>query len=238
MVAKKPTASSRTSPRGKVKVGEKTSPNKEITRKNRDKEVLDVAISVMSERGYSATSIQEVADRVGVLKGSLYHYFGSKEELLFRILTESHNESLEIIESVSALKLDPLQELCEFLSRSAAWYLKNIGRANIYFTESRHLTGDRLVETRLRGRNFERHVKGLVSNAQDQGQISPDLDVRLTVRFLIGALNNIRSWPSRSGRSYDDKELVDAFIGFIRGALGANEVTTQSKLKQRNRISS
>jgi AcrR family transcriptional regulator len=237
MVAKKPTTSTKTSSHGKVKVGGKNSPNKEMIRKNRDEEVLAVAISVMSERGYSATSIQEVADRVGVLKGSLYHYFGSKEELLFRILTESHNESLEIIESISALKLDPLQELCEFLSRHATWYLKNIGRANIYFTETRHLTGDRLVETRLRGRNFERHVKSLVSNAQNQGQISPDLDVPLAVRFLIGTLNNIRSWPSRSGKSYSDSELVEAFIGFIRGALGVSEIAKQGKLKQRNRVS-
>jgi AcrR family transcriptional regulator len=237
MVTKKPTTSTKTSSRGKVKVGEKNNLDKGMIRKNRDEEVLAVAISVMSERGYSATSIQEVADRVGVLKGSLYHYFGSKEELLFRILTESHNESLEIIESVSALNLDPLQELYEFLSRSATWYLKNIGRANIYFTETRHLTGDRLVETRLRGRNFERHVKSLVSNAQNQGQISPDLDVRLTVRFLIGTLNNIRSWPSRSGKSYSDSELVEAFIVFVRGALGASEVAKQGKLKQRNRVS-
>lgn len=222
-MAKKTIPSGKVSLRGKLKVGVKPAPAKEVTRKNRDKEVLAVAISVMSERGYSATSIQEVADRVGVLKGSLYHYFGSKEELLFRILTESHAQSLEIIEAVADLKLAPLQELSEFLRRSAFWYLKNIDRANIYFTETRHLTGDRLIETRLRGRNFERHIKNLITEAQNQGQISSELDLRLTVRFVIGTLNNIRSWPSRSGKTYTDQELVDAFIAFIRGALGARD---------------
>lgn len=220
-MAKKAIPVGKASPRGKAKSNAKVVPAREFTRKNRDKEVLAVAISVMSERGYSATSIQEVADRVGVLKGSLYHYFGSKEELLFRILTESHAESMEIMEAAAELRLAPLQELCEFLSQSAFWYLKNIDRANIYFTETRHLTGDRLIETRLRGRNFERHIKNLITEAQNQGQISGDLDVRLTVRFVIGTLNNIRSWPSRSGETYTDKELVEAFTVFIRGALGA-----------------
>lgn len=220
-MAKKAIPAGKASPRGKAKSTAKVAPAREFTRKNRDKEVLAVAISVMSERGYSATSIQEVADRVGVLKGSLYHYFGSKEELLFRILTESHAESMEIMEAAAELKLAPLQELCEFLSQSAFWYLKNIDRANIYFTETRHLTGDRLIETRLRGRNFERHIKNLITEAQNQGQISGDLDIRLTVRFVIGTLNNIRSWPSRSGKTYTDKELVEAFTVFIRGALGA-----------------
>ena len=222
-MAKKPDPPEKAVKRRTGKVGEKNTPIKEFPRKNRDKQVLAVAISVMSERGYSATSIQEVADRVGVLKGSLYHYFGSKEELLFRILTESHTESLSIIEEVSKLQLPPLQELCEFLRRSSFWYLKNIERANIYFTETRHLTGDRLIETRLRGKNFERHIKNLISNAQNHGQISSELDVRLAVRFVIGALNNIRSWPSRSGKTYTDKELVDSFIALICGALGAQE---------------
>lgn len=220
-MAKKAIPVGKVSPRGKVKSTVKVAPAREFTRKNRDKEVLAVAISVMSERGYSATSIQEVADRVGVLKGSLYHYFGSKEELLFRILTESHAESLEIMEAAAELKLTPLQELCEFLSQSAFWYLKNIDRANIYFTETRHLTGDRLIETRLRGRNFERHIKNLITEAQNQGQIRSDLDARLTVRFVIGTLNNIRSWPSRSGKTYTNEELVEAFTVFIGGALGA-----------------
>ena len=221
MTAKKKSQSSRASGNGHSKAGAKAAPGREIIRKNRDQDVLAVAISVMSDRGYSATSIQEVADRVGILKGSLYHYFASKEELLFRILTESHAESIEIIESAAALQLTPLEELCEFLKNSALWYLKNIDRANIYFTETRHLTGDRLIETRLRGRNYERHVRDLITKAQTLGQINAEQDVRLMTRFIIGALNSIRTWPSRSGITYSDQELTEAFIALIRSALGA-----------------
>src|SRR4051812_25001793 len=52
-------------------------------KRNREAEVIDAAVEVFFEKGYSAASIQDVADRVGVLKGSLYYYIDSKEDLLF-----------------------------------------------------------------------------------------------------------------------------------------------------------
>ena len=189
-------------------------------RRNRDTNVIAAAITVMAERGYSATSIQEVADRVGVLKGSLYHYFSSKEELLFRILDESYQQSAEITREVVALNLSPLEELSEFLRRMCLWYLTNLERANIYFTESRHLTGDRLIETKLRGRNYERHVYSLIESAQNANQISSEINSKLMTRFIIGALNNVRSWPSRSGTVFTNEEMAKAFVEFTRRALG------------------
>ena len=189
-------------------------------RRNRDTNVIAAAITVMAERGYSATSIQEVADRVGVLKGSLYHYFSSKEELLFRILDESYQQSAEITREVVALNLSPLEELSEFLRRMCLWYLTNLERANIYFTESRHLTGDRLIETKVRGRDYEGYVFSLIVSAQNANEISSDIDPKLMTRFIVGALNNVRGWPSRSGKVFTDEEMTNAFVQFTRRSLG------------------
>ena len=189
-------------------------------RRNRDQSVMDAAIVVMSERGYSATSIQEVADRVGVLKGSLYHYFSSKEDLLYRILDESYQQSTELTLEVASLNLSPLEELSEFLKRTCLWYLTNLDRANIYFTESRHLTGDRLIETKVRGRNYERHVYALIESAQNANQISSEINPKLMTRFIIGSLNNVRTWPSRSGTVFTNEVMADAFVQFTRRSLG------------------
>ena len=189
-------------------------------RRNRDTNVIAAAITVMAERGYSATSIQEVADRVGVLKGSRYHYFSSKEELLFRILDESYQQSAEITREVVALNFSPLEELSEFLRRMCLWYLTNLERANIYFTESRHLTGDRLIETKVRGRDYEGYVFSLIVSAQNANEISSDIDPKLMTRFIVGALNNVRGWPSRSGKVFTDEEMTNAFVQFTRRSLG------------------
>jgi AcrR family transcriptional regulator len=196
-----------------------TKPATSTTRRNRDANVIAAAISVMSERGYPATSIQEVADRVGVLKGSLYHYFSSKEELLFRILDESHQQNAEVVARVSALNLSAFEELLEYLRQSSMWYLANVERANIYFSESRHLTGDRLVESQKKSRDYERYIQNLVMVAQEDGDIRVDIEYRLISRYVLGSINNIRSSPSRSGKVYSSQAIVDAFIAMTRSAI-------------------
>lgn len=188
-------------------------------RRNRDMKVLEEAIHVISERGYAGTSIQEVADRVGVLKGSLYHYFSSKEELLFRILEQSHEETTEIAADVAQLGLPPLEELLEYLRRSSLWYVANIQRANIFFTEMRNLSGDRLSHAKGWGRQFESHIQQLVTSAQESGDLRGDQDPRLVTRFIIGAVNNVRNWPSRSGKAFSGSEIADALVALVRNAI-------------------
>lgn len=188
-------------------------------RRNRDDAVMAAAIEVMSARGYTATSIQDVADRVGVLKGSLYHYFSSKEELLFRIVEESHEQTSRIAEEVAGLGLSPLEELLEYLRRSSVWYLENRDRANIFFTDRRHLTGERLTQSNGWGRFFERHIQALVAAGQENGEIRPDVELRLITRFLLGAVNNVRFWPSRSGKSFGVAEISEALVALTRSAI-------------------
>lgn len=190
-------------------------------RRNRDQNVIDAAITVMSERGYAATSVQEIADRVGVLKGSLYHYFSSKEELLFRVLSESHAETDRIADEVKALGLEPIDELSEFLRRLCLWYLTHVDRANIYFTESRQLTGDRLIETQRLGKHFVRQLGDLIGAARARGQINSALDTTLLTDFVLGALNSVRAWPIRSGKKFGQAAMADAFVSLIRTALEA-----------------
>lgn len=184
--------------------------------------MIAAAIEVMSEKGYAATSIQEVADRVGVLKGSLYHYFPSKEELLVRILNESHQQNNDIIERVKALGLSPFEELMAYLRESGQWYLANIDRANIFFSESRHLTGTRLEEALEYGRAYERYVQTLVRKAQSDGDIRSDINDRLISRSVLGSINSVRSWPSRSGsQQFTYDEIMDAFLLLTRSAISA-----------------
>ena len=70
-------------------------------RRKRDEEVVAAAAKVFYERGYSAATVQDIADELGILKGSLYHYIKTKEDLLFRIFEEVHKEVEAILEEVA-----------------------------------------------------------------------------------------------------------------------------------------
>src|SRR5690242_21930048 len=66
--------------------------------RRRQQEIVEAAARVFHEKGYESTSIQDIADAVGILKGSLYYYITSKEDLLFEIIRGVHEEALKNLE--------------------------------------------------------------------------------------------------------------------------------------------
>lgn len=78
-----------------------TAPNRKRIRKSpleRKREILDAAVRLISERGYNGTSVQDVADAVGVTKQGVLRYIGSKDNLLGMVYLESYNVGGDITE--------------------------------------------------------------------------------------------------------------------------------------------
>jgi AcrR family transcriptional regulator len=168
-------------------------------RQNRDAEVLDAAINVFCERGYAAATLQDVAQAVGMLKGSLYYYFDSKESLLFRILSDADEQVRVIFEEVLALEVTATERLRAFLLRHIQWYLNNLELARVTFHEWTSLTGDLLAEQKQRRRDYDDFVQRLIHDCQSEGTISSDLSVTLAANYLLGAINATPDWYRREG---------------------------------------
>lgn len=179
-------------------------------RRNRDPEIIAAAIQVFHHKGFSAASLQDVADIVGVLKGSLYHYISSKEELLFRIIDGSHAQANVIMDHSMGVSDDPMVRLNRYLIDMATWYLDNIERVSIYFNEGRWLTGERLDQVRKQRRDFDAFLRSLIEGARRGGHIRPDVDVRLSAQLMLGALNSVPSWYRPDGL-YNPEEIAGMF---------------------------
>src|SRR6476620_1573839 len=110
----------------------------------RDQEVLSAAARVFRARGYADSSVQHVADELGILKGSLYHYISSKEELLFRLLDGTHEDVSRILEEVEAQEgLAPLDRLRLYVRRQVAYSLANLERVAVYHHDLERLGDER-----------------------------------------------------------------------------------------------
>jgi AcrR family transcriptional regulator len=168
-------------------------------RRNRDEEIVAAAIQVFSHKGYAAASLQDVADAVGLLKGSLYHYISSKESLLYRIFQESHEEAFGLMTRINELGLSPDARLREFVRQLTLFYAQNRERASLYFGEWRHLTGvdhETVMEQR---REFELYVRHILEDAHEQGLTRDGLDVKLATRYLLTAVNGVVIWYRPAG---------------------------------------
>jgi AcrR family transcriptional regulator len=212
-------------------------PVKRGGKRNRQEEVLEVAVEIFHEKGYASTSIQDVADRVGVLKGSLYHYIDSKEDLLARIFEESDKQSFALMEEIRALDLPAKERLRQFARSWSLWYLENIERASVYVKEWSHLTGDRKKNVVATRRDYDRRVAEIIEDVEREGSAAPGLDTRLACFFVLSAINGLPTWyrrrdPDSATRIAD--VYADMILNSVCGTDGgkASKATAAKKKRQ------
>lgn len=187
-------------------------------RRDRSADVLDAAIQVFYVKGYADASMQDVADRVGVLKGSLYHYINSKEELLFKVLSKSHDEAVEIMRHVADTDTDADERLASYLSLLSSWYLANVERVSIYFREGGQLTGPRAAAVRAERKKTLVFLCRLIDDAKETGLVRTDVDTTLAALMIFGQLNSFPDWYKRRG-PYKPTVVTRAFVKGVLSAL-------------------
>ena len=142
--------------------------------RKRGDEVLDAAARVFARRGYADASVQDIADELGILKGSLYHYIKKKEDLLFWLLEAVHEDVDAILEEVAQVDdLAPLERIELYVKRQVLYNLDNLERISIYYHDVEALSEERLAVDPLPGHTHERFITGLIKEAQQQGAADP-----------------------------------------------------------------
>lgn len=187
-------------------------------RRNRESEVIAAAIDLFWRKGYASTSVQDVADAVGVLKGSLYYYIDSKEDLLFRIFEESHRQATEIIEEARALDASPIEQLDHYFRRYVQWYLENVERVSLYSTEARHLTGERADAVAKQRQDYDDFARERIQAAKDAGLTPDNLDVRYATAFVWGSVNSLSTWYRRN-RKRTPKAIAAHYAALITASI-------------------
>ena len=185
-------------------------------------EIVDAAGEVFDEKGYAAARIEDIAARVGLLKGSLYYYIDSKEDLLFAIVDGNHSRGIVVIEEGAALEsADPPTRLGAFIERWIGILSANPGYAAIAERDLRRLSPERqaiVMDKRARIHGF---VRDIVEAGIAEGCFEPGIDPGVTTNNLFDMLNGISQWfhPSRP-LTYE--ELAEHVRRFVLRGLGAD----------------
>jgi AcrR family transcriptional regulator len=192
--------------------------------RRRQQEILDAAARVFHEKGYESTSIQDIADAVGILKGSLYYYINSKEDLLFEILEAAHTDALSIIAETRAVEGSALQRVRKFVTLHVRFNAENLVRMGVFFQDFRSLSPERrrvIVEDRD---HYDQFLRSLIREGQQEGVICPDLDPKLTAIAILGMMNWIYHWY-RPGAGASAAELAENYADFVVAALACSRET-------------
>ena len=171
--------------------------------------LLDVAVAVFNERGYDATSMEELATRLGVTKSAIYHHVSSKVELLRLALDRALDALFAVTEEPGATTGRAIDRL-EHVVRGSVHVLT----AELAFvTLLLRVRGNSPVEQAAlqRRRRFDRVVTDLVRAAEEEGDVRPDVAPAITSRLLFGTVNSLTEWYRPDG-GLGATELADALV--------------------------
>jgi AcrR family transcriptional regulator len=167
--------------------------------RKRRAEVLDAAARVFHAKGYEATSIQDIADEVGILKGSLYYYISSKEDVLFEMLQEVHTAALETVMEAVAVDGNPLEKVHAFVETLARFNAENTIRMGILHHDFRSLSDERRSEIVRERDQYDKILRKLIVEGKDAGLVRDEIDPKITALAVMGMINSIYHWFRPSG---------------------------------------
>jgi len=188
--------------------------------KARAREIIDAAAEIFQERGYADTSVQDVASAVGILKGSLYYYIDSKEDLLFRVLEDVHEDARHLLDEVAAMDAPPLERLAAYLRGHVEFNLSNLAKVAVYYHDFGLLAPERREEIIEQRKQYEHCVVGLIEEAQAAGDVDPGLDAHVAAYSALGMVNWTYTWY-RPRRGESQSEIADLIADIIVGGLRA-----------------
>jgi AcrR family transcriptional regulator len=169
-------------------------------------EVLEAAAAVFQEKGYQAARIEDIATRVGILKGSLYYYIDSKEDLLYALTVDGHTKGLATIEEDDDTRTaDPATRLGAFITRWMAMVPTTGEYAQMRERDVRLLSDERRAKVMEMRNEMHRYVRRIIEQGIADGHFDPTIDPGVVTNSIFELLNSTVRWFRPTGRlSYDD----------------------------------
>lgn len=174
----------------------------------RKAEICRTAARIFHERGFDATSVSDLARTLGITKAGLYHYFTSKEELLFEIMTfglERVNE--EVILPAHAIA-DPEERLRQIVLRHAQISTRAQGAVAQLIDETRALPPAARKRVRQAMRVYLNLIRDTLNELRDQGRLR-ELDVTAAAFSIIGMILWLPKWFHAGGPLTNEQAAVE-----------------------------
>ena len=175
-------------------------------RAEREDQLLETATRLFKEKGYHNTSMQDLADALGIQKGSLYYYIESKEELLRRLLERATSFLTFQIDEIYASDLPPAEKLCWALENHAVMMMDHLDLVAVYLQEYRNLPPERLKEALAVRKHYEQVLMQIIKDGIAIGDFRPT-NVKMAAFGLLGMVNWTHQWFSPEG-SFTSQEIA------------------------------
>lgn len=161
--------------------------------------LLAAATRLFADQGFDRTSVQEVVAAAGVTKGAMYHYFGSKDELLHEIYARLLRVQLERLERFAETEAPIADRVREAAADVVVTTIDNLDDATTFFRSMHQLSAEKQRTVRAQRRRYHERFRALLEQGQRSGAFRSDIPAELVVDYYFGSVHHLSLWYRRDG---------------------------------------
>jgi TetR/AcrR family transcriptional regulator, cholesterol catabolism regulator len=190
-----------------------------ITTLSRRAQVIRNAAELFREKGYAASSMRDLAQKMGIEAASLYSHIRSKEEILQHLCFDMATEFRKSLEEVEKQSLPASQKLRNGIVGHIKVMAKDLTASAVFMNEHRHLSQPYLREFLLLRINYINRFKDIIEEGITSGEFKEDIDKKLAVMTLFSSLNWMPQWYDSTNNIVPDdlgSQLSDMLVNGLK----------------------
>jgi AcrR family transcriptional regulator len=195
--------------------------------------ILNAASGLFAKQGYMRSSIAELADACGLSRGALYHYFTSKEAILFAILDAHVREMIDDVEAVIAETSTTLEQFRAAIRAIVALNARSSNEQRVILNDLSFLSEDEQKIIKALERQLVDTVADLLIRLDKEGKIVKRTKKVYTM-MLFGILNFSHTWYDPKG-GVDPKEFADMVVDLFLYGFTTPAIVTDAPPSRRER---
>lgn len=180
--------------------------------------LLAAATRLFADRGYDRTSVQEIVEAAGVTKGALYHYFGSKDDLLHEIYGRVLRLQQERLDAFAEADAPVERRLRDAAADVVVTTIENLDDASIFFRSMHQLSEEKQRQVRAERRRYHERFRALIEEGQQAGVFNTSTPADLVVDYHFGSVHHLSTWYRPDGR-LTPQEVADHLADLLLRAL-------------------
>jgi AcrR family transcriptional regulator len=180
--------------------------------------IMDAAAELFARDGFGATSLNDIADVLGVTKVALYYHIKNKEEILRLICLSVLDMAEGPLQRIVVSELNPVEKLRRAVEHHVSVTANSSPAIHVFYNEQAHLSGEFAREIVQREKEYEQSFARIIQEGIREGVFKPDFDAQIITFGLLGMCHWLSHWYRPSGR-YSHEMIAQMFLAMVEGGL-------------------
>jgi AcrR family transcriptional regulator len=184
--------------------------------------ILEAAVALFAQQGFDATSVAQIVERAAVTKGAMYHYYRSKDDLLYEIYHRLITEQLAGFERIAGAGRPLPETLRAVIADLVESTAVRLADAAVFGREMHKLAGPRMAELRAQRRRYHEGFRDLVARGQRDGVFGAAASAETVTLMVFGIVNQLPTWYRPDGPT-SPGQLAAEISSFVLAGLHAGQ---------------